>query len=64
MTELVARLLEREAVLLHRIEVLQAEVKAWRKASARCDGSTHQDALDAEERTDASGALTRAKEAK
>ena len=30
MTELIARLIEREAVLLHRIEVLQAEVKAWR----------------------------------
>lgn len=51
MTELVARLLEREAVLLHRIEVLQAEVKAWRNAwHARHDTMPNVAVLEARER--------------
>ena len=51
MSELTARLLEREAVLLHRIEVLQAEVKAWRNAwHARHDGTPNVAVLEARER--------------
>ena len=51
MTELTARLLEREAVLLHRIEVLQAEVKAWRNAwHARHDTMPNVTVLEARER--------------
>ena len=62
MTELTARLIEREAVLLHRIEVLQAEVRAWRNAwHARHDGTPNVAMLEARERammaTDDAGAL-------
>ena len=50
MSELVSRLLEREAVLLHRIEVLQAEVKAWRQAwHARHDTMPNTRILEARE---------------
>jgi len=38
-------------------DTLAAEVRAWRSWEYRCDAT-----WDAEERTDASGALTRAKE--
>lgn len=51
MSELVARLIEREAVLLHRIEVLQAEVRAWRQAwHARHDSMPDTRLLEARER--------------
>ena len=56
MTELVARLLEREAVLLHRIEVLRAEVKAWRSGWYDDDASEGELAR-ARAATDAAGAL-------
>ena len=62
MNELVAKMIEREAVLLHRIEVLQAEVKAWRNAwHARHDGTPNVAIIEARERammaTDDAGAL-------
>jgi hypothetical protein len=40
-------------------DVLAAEVRAWRRAKYQCDAT-----WDAEEATDTSGALDRAKEAK
>ena len=63
MSELIARLIEREAVLLHRIEVLQAEVRAWRNADTwheltdymdECDDHSHAAEIkEAMARTDA-----------
>jgi|LakMenE18May11ns_1017448.scaffolds.fasta_scaffold7770654_1 hypothetical protein len=55
----VQRLIEHAAQAEADRDVFAAEVRAWRKAKYQCE-----DTWDAEERTDASGALTRAKEAK
>jgi hypothetical protein len=55
----VQRLIEHAAQAEADRDTLAAEVRAWRSWEYRCDAT-----WDAEERTDASGALTRAKEAK
>jgi hypothetical protein len=52
----IERLRERLAQAEADRDTLAAEVEAWRKAKYQCEAT-----WDAEERTDASGALTRAK---